>query len=55
MDLLLPAINLLLRKNNISFALSSMPLKRVKMDLSLSFGILIRAEEEHKKEDKKDT
>lgn len=53
MDLLLPAINLLLRKNNISFALSLMPLKRVKMDLSLSLGILIRAEEEHKKKTKK--
>lgn len=53
MDLLLPAINLLLRKNNISFALSSVPLKRVKMDLSLSLGILMRAEKEHKKKAKR--
>lgn len=49
MDLLLPAINLLLRKNNISFALSSVPLKRVKIDLSLSLGTLMRAEKEQKK------
>lgn len=53
MDLLLPAINLLLRKNNISFALSSVPLKRVKMDLSLSLGTLMRAEKEQKKNHKK--
>jgi len=53
MDLLLPAVNLLLRKNNISFALSSVSLKRVKMNLSLSLGILVRAEKEHKKKPKR--
>lgn len=49
MDLLLPAINSLLRKNNNSFALSLVPLKKVKIDLSLSLSILMRAEKEHKK------
>lgn len=48
----MPAINLLLRKNNITVALSSVPLKRVKMDLSLSLGILMRAEKEYKKKPK---
>lgn len=52
MDLLLPTINLLLRKNNISFALSLVPLKKVKIDLSLSLSILMRAEKEHKKKPK---
>lgn len=52
MDLLLPAINSLLRKNNISFALSLVPLKKVKIDLSLSLSILMRAEKEHKKKTK---
>lgn len=47
MDLLLLAVNLLLRKNNISFALLLVPLKRVKMDLSLSLGTLMRTEKEH--------
>lgn len=55
MDLLLLAVNLLLRKNNISFALLLVPLKRVKMDLSLSLGTLMRAEKEHtQKNAKKD-
>lgn len=53
MDLLLPAANLLLRKKNISFALSSVPLKRVKMDLSLSLGILMKAEKEFQKRSQK--
>lgn len=47
MDLLLFAVNLLLRKTNISFALLLVPLKRVKMDLSLSLGTLMRTEKEH--------
>lgn len=49
MDMLLPDANLLLRKKNISFALSSERLKRVKMDLSLSLGILMKAGKEYKK------
>lgn len=53
MELLLPAINLLLRKNNILFALLSVPLKRVKMDLSLSLGILMREKKEYKKKSKR--
>lgn len=49
----MPAINLLLRKNNILFALLSVPLKRVKMDLSLSLGILMREKKEYKKKSKR--